>query len=64
MLGTVLGTVVAMFVALVRYDNEKNLVPVITELKIPMRVNRTYRMPDGVKAINKEGLRQRGCYFS
>ena len=39
MLGTVLGTVVALFIALVRYDNEQNLVPVLTELKIPMRVN-------------------------
>ena len=60
MLGTVLGTVVALFIALVRYDNEQNLVPVLTELKIPMRVNRTYRIPDGVKARNKEGLRERG----
>ena len=60
MLGTVLGTVVALFIALVRYDNEQNLVPVLTELKIPMRVNRTYRIPDGVQARNKEGLRERG----
>lgn len=64
MLGTVLGTVGALLVALVRDGSEQILVPVRRELKIPTRVNRTYSMPDGVKARNKEGLRERGFYFS
>lgn len=64
MLGIVLGTAVALLVALVRDGSEQSLVPVLMELKIPTRVSRTYSMPDGVKARNTEGLRERGCYFS